>query len=292
MNQTEPMVINEKDAPSLEHEIDGSDDDSIKIDSNMCSQSEHGINGSDDSFEIDSNGCPDSEHEIDGSDNSIEVDSNGWSDSEREMSDSGPECEDAINEITESLQATGKYVMIIGDSNCRNIMDNVPFHTDKQAMGGTAIFDVDTVIQESQIPADRVAAVILHVGTCDFDPARPNNVNMIYTEYVDCVHNIQSKYHEADIIISSVLPRAPRVGRSNKRVNNEIQELNQKLRFLEKEVTNIMYADHGSLFIEDGMVKQSLYRQADKTGVHINEKGVQVLGDNLVKALVEIHFKK
>ena len=126
--------------------------------------------------------------------------------------------------------------MIIGDSNCRNIMDNVPFHIDKQAIGGTAIFDVDTLIQESQIPADKVAAVILHVGTCDFDTARHNNVNMIYTEYVDCVYNIQSKYHEADIIISGVLPRAPRSGRSNKQVNDEIQELNQKLCTLEKEV--------------------------------------------------------
>ena len=45
-----------------------------------------------------------------------------------------------------------------------------------------------------------------------------------------------------------------------------------------------MFADHSALFIEDGMVKQSLFRQADKTGVHINEKGVQVLNENLIKA--------
>ena len=266
MNSTEPGVNNENDALSQD---DGSHDDSI------C-------------MEIDNNVSSESEHEIDVSDD----DSNVCSDLENEMNDPVSECKDTIDEITESLQATGKYVMIIGDSNCRNIMDNVPFHIDKQAIGGTAIFDVDTLIQESQIPADKVAAVILHVGTCDFDTARHNNVNMIYTEYVDCVYNIQSKYHEADIIISGVLPRAPRSGRSNKQVNDEIQELNQKLCALEKEVTNIMFADHSALFIEDGMVKQSLFRQADKTGVHINEKGVQVLNENLIKALVEIHFQK
>ena len=168
MNSTEPGVNNENDALSQD---DGSHDDSI------C-------------MEIDNNVSSESEHEIDVSDD----DSNVCSDIENEMNDPVSECKDTIDEITESLQATGKYVMIMGDSNCRNIMDNVPFHIDKQAIGGTAIFDVDTLIQQSQIPADKVAAVILHVGTYDFDTARHNNVNMIYTEYVDCVYNIQSKY--------------------------------------------------------------------------------------------------
>ena len=82
MNSTEPGVNSEKDALSQD---DGSHDDSI------C-------------MEIDNNVSSESEHEIDVSDD----DSNVCSDIENEMNDPVLECKDTIDEITESLQATGK----------------------------------------------------------------------------------------------------------------------------------------------------------------------------------------
>ena len=199
---------------------------------------------------------------------------------------------EVLDEMSSSFQNEGKYVLVIGDSNCRDILYDVPFNTEKQVLGGTAIFDVDELLGETTVPANKVTNVVLHVGTCDFDPARTNKVDTIYTEYVECIHNVQLRYPGADIIISGVLPRAPRVGRKNEKLNGEILELNRKLSLLEKEVSNIMSVDHDLSFVEKGMVRQNLYRQTDKTGVHINERGSQALSENLVNAIVEQCYKR
>ena len=226
------------------------------------------------------------------------LDNNGeqWSDIEQDVvsieSDDAGSATDIIDEMSTSFQNEGKYVLIIGDSNCRDVLEDAPFNTEKQVRGGTAIFDVDELLAGSTVPASRVTNVILHVGTCDFDPAQTNKVDTIYTEYVECIHNIQLKYPGADIIISGVLPRAPRVGRKYEKLNNEILDLNRKLSLLEKEVSNILYVDHDSAFVEKGMVRQSLYRQRDKTGVHINERGSQALSEKLINAIVEQYYKR
>ena len=199
---------------------------------------------------------------------------------------------EVLDEMSSSFQNERKYVMVIGDSNCRDILYDVPFNTEKQVLGGTAIFDVDELLGETTVPANKVTNVVLHVGTCDFDPARTNKVDTIYTEYVECIHNVQLRYPGADIIISGVLPRAPRVGRKNEKLNGEILELNRKLSLLQKEVSSIMFVDHDLSFVEKGMVRQNLYRQTDKTGVHINERGSQALSENLVNAIVEQYYKR
>ena len=150
---------------------------------------------------------------------SLDSNEKRWSEIEQdvvyiESDDAGSASEtDIIDEMSSSFQNEAKYVLIIGDSNCRDVLEDAPFNTEKQVRGGTAIFDVDELLAESTVPASRVTNVILHVGTCDFDPAQTNKIDTIYTEYVECIHNIQLKYPGADIIISGVLSRAPRVGR-------------------------------------------------------------------------------
>ena len=104
----------------------------------------------------------------------------------------------------------GKYVLLIGDWNCRDALLDAPFKVDWLVIGGTAIFDIDNLITESTVPAKQVSAVIIHVGTCDFDPAKKNPVDVMYLEYVECVNGITDMYPNADVVISSILPRAPR----------------------------------------------------------------------------------
>ena len=87
---------------------------------------------------------------------------------------------EVLEEMSSSFQHGGKYVLVIGDSNCRDILDDVPFNTEKQVLGGTAIFDVDELLGEATVPANKVTHVVLHVATCDFDPPRTNNVDSIY----------------------------------------------------------------------------------------------------------------
>ena len=53
-----------------------------------------------------------------------------------------------------------------------------------------------------------------------------------------------------------------------------------------------MFVAHDLSFVEKGMVRQNLYRQTDKTGVHINKRGSQALSENLVNAIVEQYYKR
>ena len=66
----------------------------------------------------------------------------------------------------------GKYVLLIGDSNYRDVLLDAPFKVDRQVISGTAIFYINNLITESTVPAKQVSAVIIHVGTCDFDPVK------------------------------------------------------------------------------------------------------------------------
>ena len=110
--------------------------------------------------------------------------------------------------------------------------------------GGAAIFDVETLLDECTVPKAKVFALVLHVGTCDFDPVRTNNVEPIYADYIECIHNIVAQYPGVDVLISSILPRAPRVRRPCDEINGEITELNKKLCMIENEVTNITFVDN------------------------------------------------
>ena len=159
----------------------------------------------------------------------------------------------------------------------------------KKVPGGTAIFHVDELLGETTVSENlfQVTNIILHIGTCNFDPARTNKVDTIYIESVECIHNVQIKYAGADIMILGVLPRAHRAGRKNDKLNGEIIELNRNLSLLEKEVSYIMYADHDLSFVENCIVRQNLNHQTDKTGMHINEKGSQALSEYLPNVIVE-----
>ena len=109
---------------------------------------------------------------------------------------------------------------------------------------------------------------------------------------MECIHNVQLRCPGADIIISGVLLRAPRVGSKNEKLIGKIIELNRKLSLLEKEVSNILCVDHDLSFVDKGMVRQNLYHQTGKTEVHINEGGSQALSEKLVNAIVEQYYKR
>ena len=87
-------------------------------------------------------------------------------------------------------------------------MTDVPFNFERPVMRGTAIFDVETLLAQCTVPKANVFAFVLHVGTCDLDPTRTNNVESIYVDYIEYIHNIVAQYPGADILISSILPRA------------------------------------------------------------------------------------
>ena len=72
----------------------------------------------------------------DGHDDDSIVLSNNTSDNENEESD-----------IKEDSNWMGeKYVILIGKSNCKDVLWNVPYKSERQVASGTAIFDIESVI--------------------------------------------------------------------------------------------------------------------------------------------------
>ena len=224
--------------------------------------------------------------EGDGSGDNDKDDFNGKN--SRKETDSDAE---SCDEMSQMLNEKGKCVLVIGDSNCRDVMTDVPFNVERQVMGGTAIFDVESLLGECTVPKANVFAVVLHVGTCDFDHTRTNNVESIYVDYIECIHNIVAQYPGADILISSILPRASKGRRSYEKLNAEITELNKKLCMIENEVTNITFVDNDRIISDGAFIKQSLYNNNDRTGIHLNDRGAKALTDNLLNGLHETYYK-
>ena len=178
--------------------------------------------------------------EGDGSGDNDKDDFNGKN--SRKETDSDAE---SCDEMSQMLNEKGKCVLVFGDSNCRDVMTDVPFNVERQVMGG------ETLLGECTVPKANIFAVVLQVGTCDFDPTHTNNVESIYVDYIECIHNIVAQYPGADILIWSILPRAPKGRRSCDKLNAEITELNKKLCMIENEVTNITFVDNDRI-ISDG----------------------------------------
>ena len=228
--------------------------------------------------------------EENGEDHNDENDDNNDLDDKNSRKEFESEAE-SIDEMSEMLNEKGLCILVIGDSNCRDVMTDVPFNVERQVMGGTAIFDVETLLDECTVPKAKVFALVLHVGTCDFDSVRTNNVESIYADYIECIHNIVAQYPGADILISSILPRAPRGRRPCDKINGEITELNKKLCMIENEVTNITFVDNDRVISDGGFIKQNLYNKNDRTGIHLNDRGVKALTDNLLQGLHETYYK-
>ena len=161
------------------------------------------------------------------------------------LSNNSSDNEKYENDIKEDEDKMGeKYVILIGDSNCRDVLLNVPYKIDRQFASGTAIFDIESVITDSLLPANQVSAIVVHIGTCDLDPAKINNTSAMYLEYLESISSITNTYPDADVLVSSILPRVPGTNKSFDGLDGEIMDLNNRLCKLENDSPHIMFMDN------------------------------------------------
>ena len=160
-----------------------------------------------------------------------------------------------------------------------------------RTQGGASISDVGSMLEDVEPPAVDVAAVLIHIGTCNFDSRELNHPEFIYAEFVETINNVSSTYPEADMILASVLPRAPRAGYENKIINEEVSTLNQLICQLARMKQRVKFINNDNGFVtEDGVISE-LYRHTDRTGVHLNEKGIHILSDKIKESLIEAFYK-
>ena len=185
------------------------------------------------------------------------------------------------------------HAIVLGDSNCREvIVEEVPFKLEVKSVGGTGLSDVEAMLNDTVTPLEKVSVVLLHVGTCDFDVCVDNDVDMLYSEYVETVAVITEKIPGVNIVISSVPPRAPRPQRPQQaRLNHEIAALNDRLRTLAVSEMHISFIDNDDGLLANGVPDDLLYRKSDKSGVHLNTLGANILADKFSEELREVYYK-
>lgn len=188
-------------------------------------------------------------------------------------------------------QPTSKqWALVIGASNIRDLQledDNMPVRVLLDAVGGTKLNDVATRVEYCQLDSTSVSVVVLHVGTCEWksDAGEVTPGELVYTHYVEALNAISTKYGHAELVLSSIPPRAP-IGKNRFRVNNinkQIDVLNEKLHKLSEAEENIMYINNDTGMKNDNGPDKDLYRDT----VHLNDKGRMILADNIKSAVRE-----
>ena len=191
------------------------------------------------------------------------------------------------------IDGDGKWALIMGDSNCHGVkVEHVPFQVKKLTEGGLRSSNIEKKLETIDIPIKDVMAVVLHVGTCDIS-TETADVDSTYAEYVEAVNAILRSFPNAEVLVSSVPPRALRpFSPQNRAINQSIAVLNTKLKKLSQTEQNILFIDNDDgLKSEDGTPIDMLYNTCDANGVHLNEQGLSILTDKFRESLTEAFYK-
>ena len=124
--------------------------------------------------------------------------------------------------------------------------------------------------------------VVIHVGSCDFPVRNTREMEENYTNYVELLNSISNACPQANILLSSVLPRS---GEGKNRVNSQIRSFNQRLNELSQSEQQIDYIENVMHFTDESGVISALFSSRDVTGIHLNEDGKMRLASNIHDAL-------
>ena len=184
--------------------------------------------------------------------------------------------------------------IIIGTSNCRNLPlqgdDQLCLNIELLPQGGLSIEDAHEKLEEvSKDFLEKCDAIVIHVGSCDFPIRTDREMEENYTNFVELLNSISSSCPQANILLSSILPRS---GEGKVRVNKQIQTFNQRLIDLCQAEQQIDYINNDVHFANESGVISALFASKDVTGIHLNNDGKLRLASSIQDALKEICFKR
>ena len=191
-------------------------------------------------------------------------------------------------------------VVLIGGSNCRDIKlqgdDQLHIQTTPLIQGGIKIDVASEKLEEiNEQKKGEVQVVVVNVGTCEFPVQSDNDVDILYTEYVELLHGITNACPHANIIMSSLLPRS---GERKEKVNSQIQHFNEKIADLSimtglsLQKTSLHFCDNDIHFRNEAGVINSLYRDTENLGLHINQEGKKRLESSITDCIKEMYFSQ
>ena len=188
-----------------------------------------------------------------------------------------------------------KYTLMLGDSNLKGVSidtEGLDIKIKKICRPEASVNDVDDLLKESELKPESVNCVLLHVGTFSWSSNVYDEVgdgDNVYRDYIEAMNSCASRFPDANFVISSVLPRKPLKGDAEShqtKINTEAKKLNGSLKRLTKTDSNVLFIDNDEIVYDaNNELYTYLYNEIDYTGVHLNDKGLAVLSDNLTKGL-------
>jgi lysophospholipase L1-like esterase len=171
-------------------------------------------------------------------------------------------------------------IAFVGDSITQdfNVYEYFPKHqVYNRGIGGDTSKGVLTRLNESVYQL-KPKQVFLQIGTNDLE-LLDDGVEAIYQRISQIVESIKQFDHTIDIQLISVYPVNPTIDASTvgKRSNHDIQALNQLISSLE----DVNYIPLYDLLEKDGVLNPEYTLE----GLHLNQKGYEVLRKELLKVM-------
>ena len=198
-----------------------------------------------------------------------------------------------IDEEGEDIHNHQLDVLLIGGSNCRDMVlegdDQLTLNPTSLIQGGLKITEAVEKLEElNEEKKQSVEAVVIHVGACDFPVMEDRDVDRNYMYYVEAVTTIVKACPKANIIMSSVLPRA---GENKATMNSHIRSFNRKIEKHAEEETHLHFCDNTVHFEAEEGVINSLYTDAETFGIHVTPDGKKRLSSSITTVVKEIFFR-
>ena len=155
---------------------------------------------------------------------------------------------------------------------------------------GAGLQDVTDLLEDCQSDPNDVENVVIHLGTCNWSTSAMESYDSVYRDYVEALNGVSAKYPRADLLISSIPLRNP-VGPGAiliETMNEQVASLNEQLKCLATAEDNIVFIDNDQVLTQNSVPDKSLYNEFDRTGVHLNKKGLAAVSKNMTKHLNEI----
>ena len=194
----------------------------------------------------------------------------------------------------EDMHSHRMEVLLIGGSNCRDMAlegdDQITMNTTPLIQGGLKISEAVEKLEElNEEKKQSFEAIIINVGACDFPVEEETDVEVCYMTYVETINTIVHACPNANIFMSSVLPRA---GDNRTRVNSQIASFNKKIEHLAEEDAPIHFCNNSVHFEVDEGVISSLYKDAETFGNYVSTKGKQRLSSSITAVIKEVYFSE
>ena len=191
-------------------------------------------------------------------------------------------------------QQTAK-VALVGGSNAPKIRlvsdDELLVSTVTLWEGGANIIQGANKVKEmSPDMRQEVELVILHLGTCDFPCVGTSSAMSHYMAYREITAQVSDLCPNAHIIMSGLLPQS---GDDRELANGQLSCFNEALKATGEDDSepNLHYCDNWGHFVsEEGHVLSELYTDSETFGVHVNDKGSEILSRSIMKCVKKVFY--